>query len=229
MQDVSTKAEGAVVLLSGGLDSATVLQIAKSHGYSLIALSFDYGQRHKFELERARELAIRANAKHLVLRIDQELFKNTALVPGAPAVPEKRQIDDSIPVTYVPARNILFLSHALAVCESNDIGNIFIGVNALDYSGYPDCRPEFIQAFEQMAALGMKRGVEGRPIIIHAPLMQWNKARIIQEGMKLGVDYSRTSSCYQPSASGKPCGLCDSCVLREKGFAEAGLIDPLKS
>ncbi|HMU81794.1 MAG TPA: 7-cyano-7-deazaguanine synthase QueC [Leptospiraceae bacterium] len=229
MQDVSTKAEGAVVLLSGGLDSATVLQIAKSHGYSLIALSFDYGQRHKFELERARELAIRANAKHLVLRIDQELFKNTALVPGGPAVPEKRQIDDSIPVTYVPARNILFLSHALAVCESNDIGNIFIGVNALDYSGYPDCRPEFIQAFEQMAALGMKRGVEGRPIIIHAPLMQWNKARIIQEGMKLGVDYSRTSSCYQPSASGKPCGLCDSCVLREKGFAEAGLIDPLKS
>lgn len=150
-------------------------------------------------------------------------------MPGGPAVPEKRQIDDSIPVTYVPARNILFLSHALAVCESNDIGNIFIGVNALDYSGYPDCRPEFIQAFEQMAALGMKRGVEGRPIIIHAPLMQWNKARIIQEGMKLGVDYSRTSSCYQPSASGKPCGLCDSCVLREKGFAEAGLIDPLKS
>jgi len=219
--------ERALILLSGGLDSATVLHIARERGFELFALSFDYGQRHSFELKRAGEIAGQFCKKHFVLKLDPALFKNTALVAGGPDVPLSRIIDDSIPVTYVPARNILFLSHALALCESYNLGHIFLGVNALDYSGYPDCRPEFIEAFAKMATLGTKRGVEGVPTKIHTPLIALTKAGIIKEGVRLGVDYSRTSSCYKPGLAGEPCGNCDSCIFRKKGFEEAGLRDPL--
>ncbi len=229
MQDASTKADRAVVLLSGGLDSTTVLHIAREKNLTLVALSFDYGQRHRIELDRAREAAKECGAEHLIVRLDPTIFQNTALVPGGPDVPVDREIDDSIPVTYVPARNILFLAHALALCESREIDQIYIGVNALDYSGYPDCRPDFIEAFERMAALGMKRGVEGRPVRIVAPLIQMTKADIVREGVRLRVNFARTSSCYQPAPDGRPCGSCDSCVLRAKGFQEAGQIDPLRS
>ncbi len=217
----------AIVLLSGGLDSVTVLAIARSESYHVHALSFEYGQRHAIELVLARRVATAAGADHTVVRLDPALFGGTALVGEELAVPTGREIDDSIPVTYVPARNILFLSHALALAESLQAHDIFIGVNALDYSGYPDCRPEFLKAFEEMAALGMKTGVEGRAIKIHAPLVDLSKSEIILRGTELGVDYATTSSCYQPDAEGRPCMRCDSCVLRAKGFAEAGLEDPL--
>lgn len=217
----------ALVLLSGGLDSATTLLQAVRDGFEASAASFHYGQRHSVELERARVLAERYCKRHFILRLDPVLFQNTALVEGGPAVPEAREIDDSIPITYVPARNILFLSHALALAESHEFDDIFIGVNALDYSGYPDCRPEFIEAFERMALLGMKRGVEGRPVRIRAPLMRLGKAEIVRLGVGLGLDFSLTSSCYAPGPSGKPCGVCDSCQLRARGFQEAGVRDPL--
>lgn len=218
----------AINLLSGGLDSVTVLHIARAQGFSPIALSFRYGQRHIFELTRAAELCRELGVEHIVLNLDPGLFAGaTALVGESQAIPVDRPIDDSIPSTYVPARNILFLAHALALAETRGAYDIFIGVNALDYSGYPDCRPEFIAAFETMANLGMKSGAEGRPLRIHAPLAEMNKAQIIQAGLKLGVDYARTSSCYQPDAAGRPCGRCDSCVLRARGFAGAGLPDPL--
>lgn len=217
----------AIVLLSGGLDSATVLAIAREEGYRVLALSFEYGQRHVIELQLARRLAAAAGVEHIVLKLDPALFGGTALVGEDFAVPEHRDIDDSIPVTYVPARNILFLSHALALAESRGFGSIFLGVNALDYSGYPDCRPEFLAAFEEMAALGMKAGVEGAAVKLHAPLVKLSKAQIIQRGHELDVDYASTSSCYQPDTEGRPCLRCDSCVLRERGFAEAGLEDPL--
>lgn len=216
-----------LVLLSGGLDSTTVLYLARELGLTLFALSFNYGQRHSYELEQAAKLAERFCEKHFVLKLDPEIFKNTALVPGGPAVPMDAVANPGIPVTYVPARNILFLSHALALCESYDISHIFLGVNALDYSGYPDCRPEFIDAFTKMANLGMKSGVEGKPIEIHAPLIRMSKAEIIREGVRLGIDYSQTSSCYSPETDGTPCEHCDSCLLRKKGFDEAGLVDPL--
>ncbi|MCE9599382.1 MAG: 7-cyano-7-deazaguanine synthase QueC [Spirochaetia bacterium] len=216
-----------LVLLSGGLDSTTVLYMARAQGLTLFALSFDYGQRHSFELQQAARLAHRFCQKHFVLKLSPEIFKNTALVPGGPEVPMDSVSEEGIPVTYVPARNILFLSHALALCESYEIPNIFLGVNALDYSGYPDCRPEFIEAFTRMANLGMKRGVEGKPVQIHTPLIQMSKAQIIREGTRLGVNYGETSSCYKPSADGSPCGHCDSCLLRKKGFDEAGIVDPL--
>ena len=217
----------AIVLLSGGLDSVTVLAIARSEGFHVHALSFEYGQRHAIELLLARRVATSAGADHTVVRLDPALFGGTALVGEELAVPTGREIDDSIPVTYVPARNILFLSHALALAESQQAHDIFIGVNALDYSGYPDCRPEFLQAFEGMAALGMKTGVEGRAIGIRAPLVDLSKSEIIRRGIELGVDYAATSSCYQPDAEARPCMQCDSCILRAKGFAEAGLEDPL--
>lgn len=217
----------AIVLLSGGLDSSTVLALARAEGYELHALSFDYGQRHSIELLLARRIATSIGIEHTIIRLDPVLFGGTALVGDAVAVPINREIDDSIPVTYVPARNILFLSHALALAESHKVTDIFLGVNALDYSGYPDCRPEFLEAFENMAALGMKTGVEGSPVKIHAPLIEMTKTQIIQRGVELGVDYAMTSSCYQPDAEGRPCLKCDSCALRERGFTGAALDDPL--
>ena len=219
---------GAVVLLSGGLDSSTVLYMARERGFQLHALSFDYGQRHRIELERAGRQAQAADcAAHVVVRIDPVLFSGTALVGTDVAVPRGRDIDNSIPVTYVPGRNILFLAHALSYAESRQIVDIFIGANALDYSGYPDCRPEFFEAFSRMAHLGTRAGSMGGSPQIHAPLLKMTKAAIIREGLRLGVDYAATTSCYDPGPEGRPCGGCDSCVLRAKGFREAGSPDPL--
>jgi 7-cyano-7-deazaguanine synthase len=221
----------AVVLLSGGLDSATVLAIALSAGYQCYALSFRYGQRHALELERASALARRLGAaQHTVVDIDLRQFGGSALT-GDIDVPKDRssaEMGKGIPVTYVPARNTIFLSLALAWAETLNAVDIFIGVNALDYSGYPDCRPEYIEAFERMANLATKAGVEGRQRLkIHTPLIELSKAQIIRRGIELGVDYAITLSCYDPGANGEPCGACDSCVLRAKGFAEAGVGDPL--
>lgn len=220
----------AIVLLSGGLDSATALAMAAAQGFETHALSFRYGQRHQSELECADAVAKAAGvARHVVMNIDMRAIGGSALTSDI-EVPKCRSLDemgDGIPVTYVPARNTVFLSYALAWAEVLDCRDIFIGVNALDYSGYPDCRPEFIEAFERLANLATKAGVEGRtPIRIHAPLIQMSKAEIIREGIRLGVDYGSTSSCYDPAADGRPCGQCDSCLLRAKGFADAGLSDP---
>ena len=229
---METQPKRAVVLLSGGLDSATVLAIAKSQGYELYALSFSYGQRHVIELDAARRVAAAVGvADHRIAKIDLRVFGGSALT-GDFAVPKGRTADEmshDIPITYVPARNTIFLSFALAWAEVLGSTDIFIGVNALDYSGYPDCRPEFIAAFERMANLATKAGVEGRQALtIHAPLISLTKAEIIRKGLELGVDYSQTSSCYDPSPTGQPCGGCDSCVLRQKGFRENGLVDPLQ-
>lgn len=228
---MATQAKRAVVLLSGGLDSATVLAIARNQGYELYALSFSYGQRHVWELEAAARVAASIGvAKHRVANIDLRIFGGSALTDDI-AVPKGRSADDmshGIPITYVPARNTIFLSFALAWAEVLQSSDIFIGVNALDYSGYPDCRPEFIHAFETMANLATKAGVEGRQSLkIHTPLIALSKAEIIRKGIELGVDYALTSSCYDPSASGEPCGQCDSCLLRQKGFRENGIEDPL--
>lgn len=225
--------KNAVVLLSGGLDSATVLAIAKSEGYAPYALSFAYGQRHAWELEAARRVAASLGAiEHRIAQIDLRVFGGSALT-AAIDVPKGRaaeEISHGIPITYVPARNTIFLSFALAWAEVLESSDIFIGVNALDYSGYPDCRPEFIAAFERMAALATKAGVEGtQHLSIHAPLIAMTKAQIIARGIELGVDYALTSSCYDPGANGEPCGQCDSCLLRAKGFAEAGIRDPLRN
>ncbi|HEY1902862.1 MAG TPA: 7-cyano-7-deazaguanine synthase QueC [Terracidiphilus sp.] len=222
----------AVVLLSGGLDSATVLAIARSRGYELYALSFSYGQRHIQELEAAARVAASIGVeKHRTANIDLRIFGGSALTDDI-AVPKGRSADDlshGIPITYVPARNTIFLSFALAWAEVLGSSDIFIGVNALDYSGYPDCRPEFIEAFERMANLATKAGVEGlQALKIHTPLIALSKAEIIRKGIELGVDYGLTSSCYDPSASGEPCGQCDSCLLRRKGFRENGMEDPLR-
>lgn len=221
----------AVVLLSGGLDSATVAAIAASHGFTVHALSFAYGQRHSWELEAARRVAQSLQiADHRIATIDLRVFGGSALTDDI-AVPKDRPADEmthGIPVTYVPARNTIFLSFALAWAEVLGSSDIFIGVNALDYSGYPDCRPEFIRAFENMANLATKAGVEGRQnLTIHSPLIALTKAQIIRAGLDLGVDYSLTSSCYDPSPTGEPCGHCDSCILRRKGFREVGVPDPL--
>jgi 7-cyano-7-deazaguanine synthase len=228
---METKPKRAVVLLSGGLDSATVLAIARSEGYELYALSFSYGQRHIFELEAARRVAASIGvASHRIVEIDLRVFGGSALT-GDIDVPKGRTVDEmahGIPITYVPARNTIFLSFALAWAEVLGSSDIFIGVNALDYSGYPDCRPEFIEAFEKMANLATKAGVEGRQSLkIHTPLIALTKAQIVHKGIELGVDYSLTSSCYDPSPMGAPCGQCDSCLLRQKGFRENGLDDPL--
>ena len=221
----------AVVLLSGGLDSATVAAIALSESFDVHALSFSYGQRHSYELEAARRVARALGIKdHRIATIDLRVFGGSALTDDID-VPKGRVDADmahGIPVTYVPARNTIFLSFALAWAEVLEASDIFIGVNALDYSGYPDCRPEFIRAYEQMADLATKAGVEGRQKLqIHAPLMHLTKAQIIRRGVDLGVDYSLTSSCYDPEPDGSPCGQCDSCFLRRKGFRENGTEDPL--
>ena len=231
-KSISTEMKRAVVLLSGGLDSATVLAIARVQGYELYALSFSYGPRHIFELEAASRVAASIGvAGHRVAAIDLRVFGGSALT-GDIDVPKGRSADDmahGIPITYVPARNTIFLSFALAWAEVLGSSDIFIGVNALDYSGYPDCRPEFIEAFEEMANLATKAGVEGRQKLkIHTPLIAMTKAQIIRRGVQLGVDYGLTSSCYDPSPTGDPCGQCDSCLLRQKGFRENGIEDPLK-
>src|SRR5579862_6084065 len=228
---MAPKAEKAVVLLSGGLDSATVLAIARSQGYECYALSFAYGQRHVWELEAAKRVAASLGAvEHRVITIDLRAIGGSALTDDI-AVPKGRAIDEmsvGIPVTYVPARNTIFLSFALAWAEVLGSSHIFIGVNALDYSGYPDCRPEFVAAYEKMANLATKAGVEGRQSLnIHTPLIALSKAHIIAKGIELGVDYKLTSSCYDPSPEGNPCGQCDSCLLRQKGFRENGIEDPL--
>lgn len=220
----------AVLLLSGGLDSATVLAIAKAQGFDVHALSFAYGQRHAIELERAQTIAEAGGAvEHKVATIDLRLFGGSALTDDitVPKHATVEELEDSIPVTYVPARNIIFLSFALAYAETLGAVDIFIGVNALDYSGYPDCRPDFIRAYEQMANLGLAATVEGKQhVTIHTPLMEDSKAEIISKGLALGVDYGLTLSCYDPDVHGKPCGHCDSCLLRAKGFAANGMVDP---
>lgn len=216
----------AVVLVSGGLDSATVLAWAKSDGYATYALSLDYGQRHRIELERAREVAEgQGAAQHRVVKIEMGDFGGSALTDTEIDVPTEAS-DDEIPVTYVPARNTVFLSVALGWAEVLDAEAIFIGANAVDYSGYPDCRPEYLAAFQTMANLATKAGVEGRTISINAPLVHLTKAEIIQKGLELGVDYGKTVSCYNPGPAGEPCGVCDSCRIRAAGFAEAGHKDP---
>lgn len=225
-------ARPAVVLLSGGLDSSTVLALAREAGHACHALSFDYGQRHRDELEAAAQVAQAFGAvKHVVARIDLREFGGSALTDAAIAVPKGRAAEamaQGIPVTYVPARNTVFLSFALAWAETLGASDVFIGVNALDYSGYPDCRPEYIAAFETLANLATRAGVEGRQRLkIHAPLITLSKAQIVREGLRLGVDYALTRSCYDPGDLGRPCGACDACLLRAKGFAEAGVADPL--
>ena len=222
--------KNAVVLLSGGLDSTTVLAIAKSEGYVPYALSFRYGQRHVAELDAARRIAGAAGvAGHVVAEIDLRVFGGSALTADID-VPKGRSDEDmgaGIPITYVPARNTIFLSFALAWAETLGASDIFVGVNALDYSGYPDCRPEYIEAFERMANLATKAGVEGtQRLQIHAPLMQLTKEGIIRRGLELGVDYAATLSCYDPDAQGRACGSCDACLLRLRGFAAAGVPDP---
>lgn len=229
---MENKAKRAVVLLSGGLDSATVLAIARSQGFEVSALSFSYGQRHSFELEAAKRVAqAQGVANHRIATIDLRVFGGSALTDDI-EVPKGRGLDEmahGIPVTYVPARNTIFLAFALAWAEVLESSDIFIGVNALDYSGYPDCRPEFIEAFEKMANLATKAGVEGHQHLkIHTPLIALTKAQIIREGLRLGVDYGLTSSCYDPGPDGTPCGQCDSCLLRLKGFRENGVEDPLQ-
>ena len=219
----------AVVLLSGGLDSATVLAIAKSQGYDIYALSFRYGQRHSVELQRASEIAQSSRVKeHKIAEIDLRLFGGSALTADI-AVPKGRseeEMEKDIPITYVPARNTIFLSFALGYAEVIGAQDIFIGVNAVDYSGYPDCRPDFIACFEQLANLATAAGVNGKPFHIHTPLISLSKAGIIAQGLALGVDYSKTLSCYDPGPEGEACGACDSCQLRLKGFAENGMADP---
>ena len=227
--DSSARGTPAVVLLSGGLDSTTTLAIAKSQGFELYALSFRYGQRHLLELQSAREVALQMGVReHIVLDVDLRKFGGSALTDDIAVPKGNAPIGRGIPITYVPARNTVFLSLALAWAEILASHDIFIGVNALDYSGYPDCRPEYIAAFERMANLATRAAIEGgQPLTIHTPLIQLSKAQIIARGVELGVDYASTSSCYDPAEDGRPCGECDSCRLRGKGFAELGLPDPL--
>lgn len=221
----------AVVLLSGGLDSTTIMAIVKNKGYDIYALSFDYGQRHKLELEAARKVAGHFGAKsHLIPRLDLDTIGGSALTEDIP-IPQGRKLkeigSDDVPITYVPARNTIFLAYALAWAEVLDATDIFIGVNSVDFSGYPDCRPEFIQSFQNTANLATKAGVEGKGIKIHTPLINMTKGEIIKKGISMGVDYAMTHTCYSPKKDGLPCGKCDSCLLREKGFKEAGIADPL--
>jgi len=221
----------AVVLLSGGIDSTTTLAIAIAEGYEAHALSFDYGQRHQIETEAARCVANSLGAKeHRVAKIDLGVFGGSALTADI-AVPKQRsgkEIAHGIPITYVPARNTVFLAYALAWAEVMGGSDIFLGVNAIDYSGYPDCRPEFIEAFENLANIGTKAGVEGRRFQIHTPLIKFSKAEIIRKAVELDVDLSLTHSCYDPTPEGLACGGCDSCLLRLKGFREAGMKDPIR-
>ena len=221
----------AVVLVSGGLDSATVLAIARQQGFAIHAISFDYGQRHRFELEAAAKVCKSMEVSdHVICRVDTNIFRGSALTNDIP-VPHNRnetEMSVGIPVTYVPARNTVFLSIALGLAESVGVNDLFIGVNAVDYSGYPDCRPEFIAAFEKMANLATKAGVEGQYLTVHTPLISMTKADIIRQGLSLGVDYGLTHSCYDPDAHGISCGECDSCQLRIRGFREANAVDPIQ-
>ena len=221
-----------VVLLSGGLDSTTIMAIVKHGGHDIYALSFDYGQRHKPELEAAKAVAKHFGAKrHLILPLNLNNIGGSALTGDVP-IPQGRKLKEigsgRIPITYVPARNTIFLAYALAWAEVLDARDIFIGVNAIDFSGYPDCRPEFIESFQRLANLATKAGVEGKGIKIHAPLISMTKGEIIKKGISLGVDYAMTHTCYSPGKDGLPCGKCDSCLLRKKGFKEAGIPDPLR-
>ncbi len=221
----------AIVLLSGGLDSTTVLAAAINKGFDIISLSFNYGQRHNYEIQCAREIASSYNViKHQIANIDLGAIGGSALTDDID-VPKNRdtvEMDSEIPITYVPARNTIFLSYALALAEVENTFHIFIGVNALDYSGYPDCRPEYIESFQKMARLATKSGVEEtEQLIIHTPLIDLKKSEIIKLGIELGVDYSKTHSCYDPLAKDEPCGKCDACILRIKGFLDAGTSDPL--
>jgi 7-cyano-7-deazaguanine synthase len=229
---MTTAKPKAVVLLSGGLDSTTALGIANSEGFELHALTFRYGQRHESEIEAARRIAADFNiAEHIIVDIDLRVFGGSALTSDidVPKNSPLHKMSDGIPVTYVPARNTIFLSFALAWAEVLGASDLFIGVNALDYSGYPDCRPEYIEAYERMANLATKAGVEGRQRLkIHTPLIELTKAQIIQRGLELGVDYGKTLTCYDPSPDGAACGHCDACLLRLKGFAEAGMTDPAR-
>jgi 7-cyano-7-deazaguanine synthase len=232
MAETTSNKRRAVVLLSGGLDSTTTLAIAQSEGYEVHALTFRYGQRHEAEIEAARRIAGRSNvANHVVAEIDLRAFGGSALTDDI-EVPKGRapdEISEGVPVTYVPARNTIFLSFALAWAEVLGASDIFIGVNALDYSGYPDCRPEYIEAFQRMADLATKAGVEGRQhLVIHTPLISLTKAQIVLKGIELGVDYALTVTCYDPSSDGAACGECDACQLRLKGFAENGMSDPAR-
>ena len=220
----------AVLLLSGGLDSTTLLALARSEGYAIHALSFRYGQRHAAELAAAQKIAARYEVvQHVITDIDLRIFGGSALTSDI-EVPKDRVVDEAIPVTYVPARNTIFLSFALAWAEVLGASDIFIGVNALDYSGYPDCRPEFIAAFQEMARVATRAGVEGSaaPVTIRTPLIELSKKEIIELGLSLGVDYSMTTSCYDPSDDGEACGHCDACQLRLRGFEEAGATDPVR-
>lgn len=222
----------AVVLLSGGLDSATTAAIARHEGFDIFAISIDYGQRHRQELEAARRVAQSLGVRrHLIMALDLTALGGSALTDQI-EVPKDRSAEEmlgEIPVTYVPARNTIFLSLALAYAEITGSADLFLGVNAVDYSGYPDCRPEYIEAFQRLAQLATRAGVQGRvEFTIHTPLLRWTKAQIIRRGTELGVDYSLTHSCYDPDAQGRSCGRCDSCLLRLKGFAEAGLVDPVQ-
>ena len=221
----------AVVLLSGGLDSTTTMAIAIAQGYEAYALSFDYGQRHQIEIDAASRIAESLGAKeHRRAKIDMRMFGGSALTDnvGVPKNRSETEIADGIPVTYVPARNTVFLAFALGWAEIIPAADIFIGVNAIDYGGYPDCRPEFIEAFETLANLGTKAGVEGRRFQIHAPLIKFSKAEIVRKALELDVDLSLTRTCYDPSPTGLACGECDSCLLRLKGFREAGIEDPIR-
>jgi 7-cyano-7-deazaguanine synthase len=219
----------AVVLLSGGLDSTTTLAIAQREGFACHALTMQYGQRHIVEIDAARRVAIAFGAvEHVIAPIDLRVFGGSALTSDVP-IPKDRPLEEmgqGIPITYVPARNTIFLSFALAWAEVLGANDLFLGVNALDYSGYPDCRPEYIAAFEKLANLATRAGVEGRTFKIHTPLIQMTKAEIIRRGLELGVDFALTTSCYDPTPAGKACGHCDACQLRQKGFAEAGVADP---
>jgi 7-cyano-7-deazaguanine synthase len=220
-------AKKAVVLLSGGLDSATALALALKDGFACRTMSLDYGQRHRSELDAARKVsAVLGAAEHRVARLDLTVFGGSALTDESIAVPT--EAGEGIPVTYVPARNTIMLSLALAWAEVLEAQDIFIGANAVDYSGYPDCRPEYIEAFERMANLALKSAVEGKPVRIHAPLIHWSKAEIIRHGTELGVDYGLTVSCYQADGEGRACGRCDSCRLRRLGFEAAGVADPTR-
>jgi 7-cyano-7-deazaguanine synthase len=221
----------AVVLLSGGLDSATTLAIARSQGYENYALSFDYGQRHRRELDAAKKIAESLGAKkHLIVNIDNQIFRGSALTDDVdvPKSRSEKEIGRGIPATYVPARNTIFLAHALAWAETIPAGHIFIGANAIDYSGYPDCRPEFMALFETLANVATKAGAEGARLQIHAPLIKMSKADIVRKAVELEVDLSLTHSCYDPLPDGRACGECDSCRLRKKGFEEAEVKDPIR-
>ena len=225
MTDMPDNPKAAVILLSGGLDSMVVAALAREQGYAVHALSVDYGQRHRRELQSARDIGRRLGVtRHVELPLDLRQFGGSALTDDI-AVPKSGVDDDAIPVTYVPARNLVFLALTTAFAEASGAGDIFIGVNALDYSGYPDCRPEFIASFAETARLGTKQGVEGRPFTIHAPLQFMTKADIARECHRLGLDPAWSWSCYDPAPEGIACGVCDSCRLRRKGFAEAGLTD----